>query len=320
MKKTIITVFALLIAFGLTAQEGFYQTIEKNGKDAKYVGFFGIAPKGDGTYEVTSKENPITLSVNYTASGTPTGFTAIDTETNEERFSMDELSDYERLDSYPYATYIRHKQNSEGFMLIDDILLCFRKLYNDGSFKLDYIFVKEANGESQGGKKKKKKGFFSKLKAAYSFGPEHKKLTALNLDKVYSDYISAMKAKQSAYTLTAKDKAAIAEIKSIRDGENERIKKYNDSIYNSPAYRKARETRRLLEENAFVKVKNMLGRDIWVGGSGTNSILHKVSAGSVIKDMSCDENLYYRLSNSGSATPYSFYTANSNCGGMVTIK
>lgn len=312
--KKIVIVFISLFTLCITAQDGFYQTIKKNGEQAEYVGFFGIAPKGDGTYEITSKEPAVTLSVNQTSSGIPTGFTAIDVKTGKERFSMDELNDYDRVDSYPHAAYIKHKHTKEGFMLIDDVLLCFRKLYSDGTFKLDYIFIKKA------AKKKKKRGFFSKLKAAYTFGPEHKKLTSLNLDKLYKDYVSAMKIKQSSYTLTSKDKAAIAEIKSIRKGEDDRIKKYNDSVYNSDEYRKIRETKKLLQDNAFVQVKNLLNKDVWVGGKSGKGILWRVPSGNVVKDMSCNEDLYYRFHKSESAIAYPFYSANSNCGGMVVIK
>jgi hypothetical protein len=329
--KQLMTLVIAFFAFTATAQQGFFQTIEANGKDATYIGFSHRTANGDGTYKFERKLPIIRLELKRLPSGTIYGFRAVDAETGEKVYSQSELSDYGRFDSYPNASHIKHTYTKKGFAIIGDFFFVNDEMSN---FSMDYtmqIYVRVGSGDVKADdskKKKKKKGFLSKLKnlATMSFGPEHDRFKTTNLDQMIKEYRAAMKTKQAA-PISGKDKAAMAEIERTRKAGDDEIKRYNDSIIATPAHQrmlKHREDMKTMKSNNIVTLKNNTGRTFYVGRSGSRNKGTKIGSGDSTS-WNCDTDAYMQtVSQAGGSNVYTstnsnVYRSNSGCGNTVNI-
>jgi hypothetical protein len=326
MKKITISLCMLFLSAVAFAQVTFYDAIDKNGPTSEYQEFWSVGAKGDGTYEIGGKRHVVTLEVVRTTAGIPLGFSATDVATGKRLFSSTEVSDYSRADSYPLTSYMQHTYTKEGYVMIGDYLFELTKIYDDHTFKsISKIYVKKGSNEAEGvakdGKKKKKKGFFAKLKSAVkdvnSLGPEHKKASAEDLGKMLNDYLTVMYEKQKAYTLTSKDKSDMRAIKMARENEDADIKKYNDSIKATPAYKKMIAHREWMDKEINVEVVNTSGRTLWVGSTKEAFITRELSNGASTT-MNCQNDLYYYYSDRNGTSGTKFYTNKSACGSSVS--
>ena len=239
----------LLFVVSMTqAQKNLYEALEANGENGTYEGFTGKTANGDGTYSFTSGKPAVNVSVTKLPTGQPVGFSGSPVTESYGAIGMSEISDYERVDSYPNVMTIKHthKRGMNGYMVIDDLIFDISYIPNEGLPKVEnisaiYVLVKDRTEakEDSGKKKKKKGGFLGRMKAkleAAGQSETFKYIQTVNIDEKFNDYVSAMKAKQ-ATPKTAKDKADMAKIKRTREAGDEEIKRYNDSINATPEYK-----------------------------------------------------------------------------------
>lgn len=154
-----------------------------------------------------------------------------------------------------------------------------------------------------------------------------KKALSLDLETYIKDYLKAMKSKQSKYILTAKDKSEISILNQSIHQYNAMVKRKNDSLWNTDEYRRGREMKRRADgagKRNNVTLINKTGQNLLIINSETNT--STMNLGSVSKAWSCSRNAYIgRKSSScnGGSVCYKIirkvYTANSKCGGTVTI-
>ena len=250
MNKMILVVIMLFAVTITQAQKNFYQAIETNGATATYEGFAGMTAQGDGTYSFDRSAATINLTVKKIPTGQPVGFNAKSLSEDYRSFSETEISDYGRVDSYPNVMSIKHTYTDDGYMMIDDLLFAIDNIPDNGAPKMQnitaiYVMVKdraESSKKEETGKKKKKKlgGLMNKVKSkleGVGRTPTYKYISSVNIDKLFNDYVAAMKKKQAS-PITAKDRADIAQIKRTRAAGDEEIRMYNDSIKATPEYKK----------------------------------------------------------------------------------
>lgn len=328
MKKHIL-LLALLTTILSFGQQGLYQTIEANGEGAEYQKFGGKDDLGNGNYLMGFSKGFVTIKIRRLPSGTPIGIEATNVETGKKEFNLSELSDYSRVDSYPHAINIKHTYTKKGYVIIDDILFEFTKIRDNGILQMKdvwsfYVLKKDRNTSK--GKKKKKKGFFSKMKSKMvGLKPEHEYVKGLNLDKMLSDYVTNMKAKQTSYKLTTKDRKEIAEIKRTREKGDEEIKRYNDSVIATPEHQRMLKHRREMDAmkkesgGSKVTIKNNSRSQVIICYS-SGPVAGKINAGSSTK-FNCTDDLYigYKSGSSYKRSNTKVYSKNSNCGGTVNV-
>ena len=195
---------------------------------------------------------------------------------------------------------------------------------------IDDVFIKIGAEEAtkvEGGKKKKM-SFRDKLKAlknatngTVNYGPAHKKLESLNLDKLITDYLVEMKAKQNART--AKQNQSYKNIISARARGEEDIKKYNDSIRATPAHKKmkAHQARMKQMDNNNAKktvtINNKTGKDIYIYKEGFRNGT-RINSNSSTK-VDCSFNYTYKLDANSNGTGARCYSANTGCERSVTV-
>jgi hypothetical protein len=333
MKKTIILLaFALITNFSVSAQKSLYEALEAHGEGAQYQEYWSVSKSETaGKYKIDGKRYVVTSEIKKLPSGTPVGFSLTKVEDGKRWRGANVISDYERGIGYPHIV-TRHKYEKNGYVVIGDYILELNKVSEDGtSFSsISAIFIKiggEAKEATEEPKEKKKMSFKEKMKAAkdkikaatmVSYGPEHKKASDTDLEKLVSDYLKEMKAKQDANPANAKQKSEMAEIEFARKNKDASIKAYNDSIKATPEYKKMIAHRKWMEGNVNLEVKNSSGHTYWIGSSKNAFIVTEVSAGRS-STMNCTSNLYYYSSETKGSPGTLFYNKNSSCGGSVTL-
>jgi hypothetical protein len=333
-----------LLFFVLTithAQKSFYEAIEANGETATYEGFAGKSANGDGTYNFVRGKPAVTITVTKLSSGQPVGFVAKPVSADYGGFKETEISDYGRVDSYPNVMSIKHNRTNDGYIMIDDMLFVVNNIPDNGVPKLVnvtavYVMVKDrTEGKGDTGKKKKKKGgFFKRMKSKLeSTGQSEtfKYIKTLNIEKIFNDYVTAMKAKQSS-PLTSKDRADIAKILRAREAGDEEIKRYNDSIKATPEYKDLQRRKKLNEENYqaakaqnYVTLRNNSSTTIYVAKSNSSNRGTEIRSGSTAT-WNCDQDAYLQKSTkSGGSIAYSstnikvYSGSKSGCGKTINI-
>ncbi|WP_299436395.1 hypothetical protein [uncultured Aquimarina sp.] len=336
MKKIILLTICALCTITLQAQKSFFEALEANGENAIYEGFTDISPNGGGTCNFARSLPKVKVSILRIGGGIPVGFVGKPVSKDWGEIGETELSDYGRMDSYPHTMNMKHTYTKEGYVIVDDIIFILDKIPDGGVPSVNditkvYALVK--NGETTT-KKKKKGGFLGKMKQKLNsagLSPTHKYLKSINLVEKFTNYVKAMQAKQTAYTLTAKDKSDIAKIKAARNAGDEEIKRYNDSIKATPEYKDLQRRIKQNEENYQgakarnkVTLRNNTGNTIYIGKSGSSNRGTRIDSGSTAT-WSCDTNAYLQIeTKSGGSYNYStttnkVYSANSGCGSTIAI-
>ncbi|MFC4635210.1 hypothetical protein ACFO3O_14960 [Dokdonia ponticola] len=325
--KNILALFILFVSVSVThAQQSFFEALEANGENAVYEGFGG------------GRSRPaIKVSIQRTAGGIPVGFTGEPVTEDWGSIGQTELSDYGRMDHYPLPMNMKHTYTNDGYVVIDNMIFVVDNIPNEGLPTFEnvtaiYLLKKEAQDNQDGTKKGKKKkgGLLSKMKNKLGNAGQNsvqKYVKSVNIEQIFADYVTAMKAKQDAYTLTPKDKMDMTAIKAARDAGDEEIKKYNDSIRKTPEYKKLKEHQARMarmESNNIVTLKNNTGRTIYVGTSGSRNRGTKINAGDTARwDCSTDGYLQSETVSGGSynysSTNRRVYSSNAGCGSTVSI-
>jgi hypothetical protein len=232
---------------------------------------------------------------------------------------------------------MKHTYTNDGYVVIDNVIFAVDNIPNEGvpAFKnvtAIYLLKKEGQNNQDETKKGKKKkgGLLSKMKKKLGNAGQNsvqKYIKSVNLEQIFTDYVTAMKGKQDAYTLTSKDKMDIMTIKAARNAGDEEIKKYNDSIKKTPEYKKLKEHQARMarmESNNIVTLKNNTGNTIYVGTSGSRNRGTKINAGDTARwDCSTDGYLQSETVSGGSynysSTNRRVYSSNAGCGSTVAI-
>ena len=177
-------------------------------------------------------------------------------------------------------------------------------------------------------KKKGLKGLKDKLNDLMPVSAESKYIHSLDFEKVVTEYSKQMDERQKNYTITAKDKADLATVEAFRKKGKDYIKKYNDSLYNTPEYVKIREHRARL---AAAGHNGQVGANkVTVVNNSSSQIILCASAGPVItkinggdsKEVYCDQDIYlgYMKGNTVKRGDNKIYTKNTKCdGGTITV-
>ncbi len=349
MKKTILTL-TLLITTLAFSQNSLFDNISTTNQ---YTEYSSVKASGrDGKYIIKNKYAIVKFYKEYLPTGE--GFKIkiiVDNEGQHKgktRYLLDATTEGVICTGQPYESLLTTPSPKRSFVAIDDYVFVLWGAEKDGiSFtKIDRVFIKNgADTPKPEGKKKKKKFSFkdklSGLKAMKNgggnFGPEHKALQSKNIDKMITDYLVAMKAKQDARTpaeLKSEQNFKIAKSKKItQDAEAEKnewaeAKRYNDSVKATPEYKDLQRRKRQNELNYqsaqkrdVVTLRNNSRSTIYVGTSGSSNPGTKISAGGTAK-WRCGKDAYIQTISPGGAyksTNNRVYKANSGCGSTVNI-
>lgn len=341
--KTFQIIIALCFFQQSIAQNSFFETLKKNGKDAVYQEYWSVNKNDKGKYEISGKRYEVTAKPVF-HKGLTSGFNLMKLEDGKSLKGFNVAkNDYDEIIGYPNISYFLFNRDNSGFVAIEDYIIELKGISKDRlSFNdIGVIFIRKGSGNNvkEGEKKKKKKGkFFKKLgkttlkviaKVDVSQLPDKdvKKALSLDLETYIKDYLKAMKSKQNKYTLTAKDKSEISILNQSIHQYNAMVKRKNDSLWNTDEYRRGREMKRRADgvgKRNNVTLINKTGENLLIINSETNT--STMSLGSVSKTWSCSRNAYIGRKSSncnGGSICYKIirkvYTANSKCGGTVTI-
>lgn len=328
MKTIKIILVALVFTMTTNAQKTFYEQLKANGNDAVYTTFYRYSGTSE-YYTPGSQGDEVNIKL-IEVKGIPIGFKAYSVKTGQYAFGFDEVQNYGRVDHYPMTKMMKHKYDAEAYAMIDGSMYKFN-VEKDNTLKPVSLWevyvlkrikpIKDVSNKKQ--ETKKKKGFFSKLKGmgkggSNSNNPEKKYLKSLDIVEIVNNYETKMSAKQKSYQLTSKDKADIAKIEKFRKEGKDFVKRYNDSIYNSPKEVENRRKWAKINAGTQLTVKNNKSTTIWVSSSQSNHINTKIEAGKS-GSADCRSDLYYFFSDKKGAEGYKFYSADNACGSSTSV-
>lgn len=338
MRKIILTITLLVTAITM-AQNNLFDNISTTDQ---YHRYFSVQDDNDdGLYEIKDRDLIVKFKTKILATGEGYRIEAVIDQGNEKGKvlkKMDALEGYSTCVGYPYESNIRHRPTKSGFVAIGDYVFLLYKMSESGvSYGgISRVFIKvdkNKNETTDTGKKKKKGSFMSKLKALknassgnVSYGAAHKELQSKNLDKLITDYLVAMKAKQDART--AAEKRGDNNLEVAKSKGAEEIKRYNDSIKATPEYKRMKDYQKFtaeMKKKNDVTLQNNSSKDIYVcfssscANQGT-----RIPAGGTAA-WNCDSDAYVVLAiKRGSTTSYQgterkVYTENTGCGKTINI-
>lgn len=157
------------------------------------------------------------------------------------------------------------------------------------------------------------------------YGEAHGALQQTDLNKMITDYLVAMKAKQDTRTATQKQKVKNnfekAKAKSIQDEKDswEEAKRYNAEKEKTPEYQRLRAHQASMAAGS-VTIKNETGRTIYVSEKGDNNFMSREVWDGGSTQVNCDKNYVYFYSDERSDGGVPCYNANAACGKSVTVK
>ena len=345
--KTRLIVLLLFITTITFAQNSLFKNISTTDK---YKAYHSVRDSdGDGVYEIKDLSYIIKFKTEFLPTGEGIKISAINDNEKDAANKGNVIKYYDAAEKHvvcngsPYESILLDTKNDMGFVSIEDYVFLIGGLNDDcTSFKyLNKVYIK--NGAAASGNTPKKKSSFKDkmlaLKAVKrgggtNYGAEHKALQSRNLNKMITDYLVAMKAKQDSRTAAEKQKAEKnyqkAKDRTIQAEKDEwaEAKRYNDSVKATPEYQDLERRKRQNEANYQasktknnVTLRNNSGSDIYVGTSGSRNPGTKISAGGTAS-WSCSKDAYIqKISSTGghSATSRKVYSANSGCGNTVNI-
>lgn len=319
----------------------------------QYKAYHSVKDKeGDGTYVIKDLSYLVKFKTDFLPTGEGVKITAINDNDKDVAKKgnlvkyFDAAEENVICNGSPYESVLLDTKRDEGFVAIGDYIFVIGGVNDDcTSFKYIYkVYIK--NGASTQTKTPKKKSSFKDklraLKAVKSgggtnYGPEHKALQKQNLNKMITDYLVAMKAKQDNRTSAEKLKAdknyKKAKDRAIQAEKDEwaEAKRYNDSVRATPEHQDLERRKRQNEANYRsakakndVTLRNNSGSDIYVGTSGSYNRGTKIRAGGTAY-WNCSQDAYIQIetvkgnSYSYKASSRKIYTANSGCGKTINV-
>ena len=349
MKQLILAV-VLLITTGTQAQNSFFDNISETDVYNVYI---KMSKAGNGTYKAEERGTPVKFKKEYLPTGEGYKFSTILQEgpkKGETGSSVDISEKKIECTGYPYESVISEEDWGYRYyyVSIGDYVFSLKGVSTKfATFKdINAVYIKAGKPEKGDAEKKKKKtkkknSFFSKMKALKnqalgsvgSFGPEYKEFKNKNMDKIITDYLVAMKAKQDGRTAAQKQsdknvanltKNKMAKEKAARDASYAEAKRYNDSVKATPEWQDLERRKRQNEANYqsrqkadFVTLRNTSGSTIYVARGGSKNRGTKISAGGTA-NWSCGQDAYIQINNT--TTNRKVYSRNSGCGSTVNIR
>lgn len=335
--RNLLSMIMLFIAAVTYAQDGLYQTLEKNGADTEYREYFTVLPgESEGTTIVKGERYWVKANILKTETGEKIGFKLIKTEEGKEGvfLTQDVMSRYNKAVGYPNVSYIYHEKENDGYIAVGDYIIELRGISADGlSFKsIVSVYVKKQVKEEKQAKsnpnEKKGSKFLNNLKAAalktVSSSSSSDKMNSLEAKKVQSedlyqiakDYLKAIKAKQNAYSLTAQDKAELARIDALKKQKYDDIKKANDAYWASPEGQAHYNSYgNSSSKSSNYTVKNTSGSAVRIGGNGWTYLLNAGSS----KSINCNSATYIMIKNGSSWETGSLISDGSKCGQTISF-
>ncbi len=349
--KRIILAVVLLIAAATQAQNSLFDNISENDV---YNLYLKVSKAGNGTYKAEEKGTSVKFKKEYLPTGEGYKFSTILQEgpkKGETEMTID-LSDKKlTCTGYPYESVISGEDWGYHYyyVSIGDYVFSLDGVSTKyATFKgISAVYIKagaapdESSAKKEEKKNKKKNSFFSKMKelknqalgSAGVFGPEYKEFKNKNLDKIITDYLVAMKAKQEGRTAAQKQsdtnianlaKNKMAKEKAASDASWAEAQRYNDSVKATPEWQEQDRRIKLNRANYEgaqkankVTLRNTSGRTIYVCPQGLDSHEIEISAGGTAK-WDCDTDGYLQIN--GKATNTKVYSKNSGCGDTLTVR
>lgn len=328
--KFVKLIGALFFVISTHSQESFYQQLEDNGPEAIYATFYRKTNANTEVFSAGKQGEEINITI-IKVNNISIGFEARSAKTGKWLFGFNEVENYGRTDHYPITKMIKHKYDSEAYAMVDGSMYKFGAV-KDKVLKAQNIwqaFVLKRKAITPMKKPKEKKDFFrkfKKLRVGGKISSEKEYLNKINLKKMVDDYDKYMTVKQQSYQLNVKDKSEIAKIKGFRKSKKDYIKRYNDSVYNTPEYQKMLTHQKRMramdskKSKQIVTIINNTGKTIYVFEEGSRNSIRL--GNSYSRSFPCNKNGYYStVSNSNiNGNGRLFYKANSSCSSTVTIK
>ncbi|NQY29618.1 MAG: hypothetical protein HRT69_09110 [Flavobacteriaceae bacterium] len=334
MKKLILAV-VLLVTTITKGQNSLFSTISTTDQYEYYSSVWD--EEEDGTYAITDK-GIAEFETKYLPTGEGNAIKVSSIRKDKDNYvikNSNVVTNHYRCAGYPYESFLKDKHERSAFVAIGDYVFIIDGISEGGtSFKgIKYVFIKKSGstteeGKKEKGTKKKKMSFRDKLKAlknatngTVNYGPAHKKLESLNLDKLITDYLVAMKAKQNGRT--AKQKQSDKNIVDARNLYNSDVNAYNDKIKASPEYKKmkAHQARMAVMDNNNAKktvtINNKTGKDIYIYKEGSRNGT-RINSNSSTK-VDCSFNYTYKFDSNSNGSGSRCYSANTGCERSVTV-
>jgi len=331
MRKLILGV-VLLISTVSIAQKSLFTNISTT--DQYYRYFYVQDADGDGVYEIKDRDLIVKFNIKALATGEGYRLEAVTDEGNSKGSQvekMDALEGYSTCVGYPYESYMRDSHSDDGLISIGDYVFLVSDMAEDGiSFgSVNDVFIKKsASTETPEDGEKKKMSFKEKMLAlkeassgTLNYGPAHKELQSKNLDKLITDYLVAMKAKQDGRT--AAEKQGDKNLENAKGKGAADLKAYNDSIKATPEYAKLKAHQARMkamengESNQTVTIYNKTGKDIYVYENGSrNSSTIRANSSS---KLNCSSDYTYKFDPNSGGSGSTCYSANSRCGSSITV-
>ncbi|MBE7685101.1 hypothetical protein F7647_03375 [Tenacibaculum piscium] len=332
MKALKITLLFVIMVFSNTlfAQKNLFETLEANGEDAIYTVYDGISrnTEKEKGYHLGGRKSAekVHLKIFRTSSGVPMGVHVRKVSDNQRIAHATTEYDSTKMDHYPLVLMISKPR--ESFLAIDNMAFFIRYFnYKDGSYeKINTIYIlDESNKET---KKKKKGGFFNKLKKTVKnkytkaglTDDNQKMFMAINLDDKIRKHWKAMRALQIKYKKTTKD------LKDLEEIQNFRVNKYKKIDAKNEAYEKMAAAYRAKHGNGgdgMVELYNSSSNEVLIIDGNNDQGGTKIS-GKSSRKWNCKKDGYIGIrtkngSNTSSKTIRKIYSANSKCKGKVSF-
>ena len=357
MKQLILAV-VLLITTATQAQNSLFDNISETDV---YNVYLKVSKTGNGAYKAEQRGTPVKFKKEYLPTGEGYKFSTILQEgpkKGETAFTIDISDEKLTCTGYPYESVIsgddggyRYYYVSIGdyFFSLEGVSTKFATFKGIGAVYIKAGKPEKGDAEKKKKKTKKKNSFFSKMKALKnqalgsvgSFGPEYKEFKNKNMDKIITDYLVAMKAKQDGRTAKQKQsdtnvanltKNKMAKEKAAKDASWAEAKRYNDSVKATPEWQEQDRRIKLNRANyegaqkaSVVTLRNTSGSAIYVGRSGSVNRGTEIPAGGTGK-WDCDADAYIQRhtieggSNAYRSTSTKVYSKNSGCGDTITVR
>ena len=351
MKKIILGFAFLGAVVSITnAQNSLFKNISTTDQ---YKAYHSVRDnEGDGTYIIKDLSYIVKFKKDYLPTGEGIKITAINDNEKDAANKGKLVKYYDAAEKNvickgaPYESILLDTKNDKGFVSIEDYVFVIGGL-NDvcTSFKYIYKVYIKNGGTGSASTPKKKSSFKDKMLAlkavkpggGTAYGPEHKALQSRNLNKMITDYLVAMKAKQESRTSAEKQKAENnykkAKDRAIQAEKDEwaEAKRYNDSVRATPEHQDLERRKRQNEANYQaskrqndVTLRNNSSRAVYVGTSHSTNRGTEISAGGTAS-WSCSQDAYIQIETvKGSTYTYKasgnkVYNANSGCGKTINI-
>jgi hypothetical protein len=336
MRKLLLGV-ALLTSTITIAQNSLFSNVSTTDTYEKYVTVYD--KDGDGIYEKISnfgKPSLVKFYTEYLSTGEGYKLKIVGQE-GDNRDKVIHTSDAVEGDylcsGYPYEAILVHKYSKDGYVSIGDYIFFISGISKDGtSFtSIDDAYIKVSKQKETSSKKKKLsfKDIANAVKDNYTgsetpenYGPAHQKLQSENLDKLITDYLVAMKAKQDART--SAELKGDEHLKAAQGQGAADLKAYNDSIKATPEYAKlkAHQARMKEMENGTnkqsVTIYNKTGKDIYIYQDGARNGT-RINVNSSAK-VDCSSNYTYKFDSNSGDSGSTCYSANTRCNSSITVK